>query len=70
MQNTHTAEWIKKKKKKIKEGLTDAIGSIQVLGIISQDLFVDGQGSILVSLFLPRHLSPVNTCFTQVPAPS
>lgn len=42
---------IKKKKKKIAQH-TNAIGSVEVLGVISQDLFVYCQGSILVSLFL------------------
>jgi hypothetical protein len=32
--------------------VTYAIGSIQVLGIISEDLFVDGQGTVLMALFL------------------
>ena len=31
---------------------TYAIGSVEVLGIIAQDLFVNGQSAILMSLFL------------------
>lgn len=33
---------------------TDAIGSVEVFGVVSQDLFVYRQGSVLVSLFLQR----------------
>ena len=33
---------------------TYAIGRVEVLGVIAQDLFVDGQSAVLMSLFLSR----------------
>lgn len=33
---------------------TNAVCSVEVFGVVSQDLFVDRQGSVLVSLFLRR----------------
>lgn len=34
---------------------TDTIGSVQILRVIPQHLFINGQSSVLVPLFLEQH---------------